>query len=244
MSDDEDDMFDDLEDVQHDDHHHGSNALEENGASLPAAEHVRSSMGGSSRSFRNSNCNNRDSNDSNTTSSKLSLKWVWIGAICSLVFLVIVVPVLAVKQNRNGASASSSSTEGGAADRPRPLVKDVMEYLLDNGVSSLVELETPGSPQNKAVRWLAELDEANMEVPKVNTQALYGYRYLSRYVVVLNYFALDGPNWSDQLNFLTMSDACFWYQRFFSLDVGTVDIGVFCDLTEEYPVPRFIHLSK
>ena len=39
-----------------------------------------------------------------------------------------------------------------------------------------------------------------------------GVRFVSRYVSALLYFALDGPNWASQLNFLSEKEICDWNQ--------------------------------
>jgi hypothetical protein len=94
-----------------------------------------------------------------------------------------------------------------------PAFEDVVDYLSYQGVSSNTDLTTEGTPQNRAARWLSELDEAAIQVPEVSigdAQNSSGYLYTARYVMALNYFELSGLNWTSPANFLSRDDVCSW----------------------------------
>lgn len=234
--------------------------LDEAGASLPNAEEVRgrrtSRAGSSRRSLRDNNNHNGVADEENNT-TRVSLKWVWAGAVLSFLLLVVVLPVLAVKQSQRNNNGGSSVTlddsnlgrgpDSGAASRPRPQLAEVVQFLLDNGISSAEDLDTENSPQQLAAAWLAEEDPANLPVP---TGAATGvdasidsYRYMARYVLALDYFAWEGENWKDDMNFLTGDDICFWNQVYL-LPQGRLDLGVFCEWFQQRPLPRYLHFSE
>ena len=137
-----------------------STKLDEAGASLPNVEELRTSLGGrtSSSSRRRNTINSSDDNN-----TKVSLKWVWIGATLSFLLLVIVLPVVSVKQNQRNNNSNtiddssnnlSRGPDAGAKTRPRPALQDVKQFVLENAISSAAALETEGSPQQRAALWL------------------------------------------------------------------------------------------
>ena len=213
--------------------------LDEAGASLPLPEEIRTSIGGGSTRHNGS------------SAGAVSLKWVYLGAAISLIVLVIVIPIVSFRPSSSsndalsggdGAPSDYTISRGpdpGASLRPRPALQDVIQYLLDNGVSSQQDLQTQGSPQNKAAIWLAEEDPANLVVPVLNITTVDGYRYMTRYIMTLNYFAMDGENWIDNMNFLSGDDICYWNSRY----PDGVDLGCLCAVFD-FPVPRWVHFSE
>jgi hypothetical protein len=108
----------------------------------------------------------------------------------------------------------------------------VVDYLTVNEISDIQDLVTPGTPQNRAAQWLAETDGANLPIPINSGDYIDGYRYIFRYVMAVNYYALDGPNWTMQLNFMSPYDVCRWNLRPY--------YGIFC---ERNTIPRKLHLG-
>jgi len=132
--------------------------------------------------------------------------------------------------------------------KARPTLEEVVTYL-SNGVSDESVLRRSGSPQNKAARWLATEDGAAISLPKQgferrrelhqHTDNSDAYMYVFRYVMAVNYFALDGPNWLFDMNFLTDNPICEWNQvSFGNTDTGRVyEIGgVTCDPDTNLPI--------
>lgn len=70
--------------------------------------------------------------------------------------------------------------------------------------------ETPMyySPPYLALQWLAHGDGLNIEIP---TEPLLEFD--ERYAMVVLYFSLDGPNWKQQLNFLSNTHICDWHEE-------------------------------
>lgn len=218
--------------------------LDEAGVSLPLPEEIRTSIGGGSTRGNHSN---------RSITGAVSLKWVYLGAALSLLVLVIVIPIVSFRPSSSSSDVSLSGGDGGpndftlgrgpdpeAARRPRPARQDVIQYLLDNGVSSQQDLQSDGSPQNLAASWLAEEDPANVVIPTFNVTTVDGYLYMTRYIMALNYFAMDGENWLDSMNFLSGDDVCYWNSRY----PNNVNLGCLCAAFDEYPVPRWVHFSE
>ena len=139
---------------------------------------------------------------------------------------------LAVKR-QDGSSSSSNKQVGnvvGEEDTPglAELVKfeQVVQYLVAEQVSDEVTLLTTSSPQHKAAMWIAGEDGANLDVPtglssQNNREA---YLYITRYIMAVNYFALNGPNWHYQLQFMTDNDICDWNEP--SLGIEGANFGL------------------
>jgi hypothetical protein len=106
--------------------------------------------------------------------------------------------------------------------------EEVTAYFIASGISNEVAIQTLGTPQNTAAYWLALNDEADMAVPAVPPTVPEGYKYMTRYVLAVIYFALDGENWNYQANFVTIEDICSWNQVNFD-DSNFYRQGVLCD---------------
>ena len=122
--------------------------------------------------------------------------------------LIVLVSVLLVAII--GLSASYATKINPA---PANRIDLVVDFLINNEVSKLADITTEGSPQQFAANWIANQDALNVPIPEdLEGDALGpdGVRFVSRYVSALLYFALDGPNWSSQLNFLSEKEICDW----------------------------------
>lgn len=128
---------------------------------------------------------------------------------------------IAVLLSAIGAIAGGKST----THVPRPRINDVIEYLKTHNISSHEELAAFDSPQNLAARWLAESDLAQLSIP-----VAYDYLYVTRYVMVLNYFALNGEAWTTKVNFMTDKHVCDWNDEKNAFgSKGTETGGLLCD---------------
>jgi hypothetical protein len=78
---------------------------------------------------------------------------------------------------------------------------EVREVLLQVSGASTLDDET--SAQYQTMQWVVEDDLA--QVPPSEEFVL-----IQRYIVALVHFAMNGPNWWDQLNFLSSSSVCDW----------------------------------
>jgi Leucine-rich repeat (LRR) protein len=127
---------------------------------------------------------------------------------------------------------------------------------VDGGVSSLLDLQQCSTPQRQAVEWLAYHDPSNVPVPTLidaitqdtsnhsvtsndvvsvessrvsdEKQRLMDerYDYLVRYVMALNFYALQGSSWVLR-EFLTNQNVCQWSRKYMS-HYESVDYGVQC----------------
>ncbi|GAX18147.1 hypothetical protein FisN_25Hu129 [Fistulifera solaris] len=86
-----------------------------------------------------------------------------------------------------------------------PELNDVIDYLLSHNISSHKDLTSEKSPRHLAARWLVETDPAELPLP-----LHYDYLYVTRYVMALNYFALNGDDWTVKVNFMTGKHVCHW----------------------------------
>ena len=196
--------------------------LDDVGVSLPDPEELRTTVSPRRSSSRRSVTQNISSSSNN---KKLSLKWVWIGSFLALLLLVVVIPAVVLSR-------------GSEDPRARPQVQDVIQYLINQDVSSAEAFATEDSPQTKAAKWLAEDDPASIPVPSGNIATIHGYRYMFRYVMAVNYYAMGGQQWSKRaMNFLSGDDICDW-----RVQANGWYYGVICSLVDS--VPRMVRFSK
>lgn len=85
------------------------------------------------------------------------------------------------------------------------------------------EIFEDGTTENRALRWLAEEDP--LQFPVTSTME----DILERYVLANFYFATNGPQWTNQYDFLSKKDVCEWNN-------GSSDspYGVFCQEGKVY----------
>jgi hypothetical protein len=79
------------------------------------------------------------------------------------------------------------------------------------------------SPQYKALWWIVHEDPAKMMMKMQDESQSLSSIIVERYVMALFYFATDGPNWFEQVNFLGNSSICDWQ------DLIEFDNGINCN---------------
>lgn len=141
----------------------------------------------------------------------------------------------------SNASPPGSEPNLNPENRPRANLQDVIAYMVGQGVSNMEDFQNESSPQARAASWLATADPANWPVPdsnQYNIESDVGYWYMTRYIMVVNYYALGGEDWADQMYFLTKADVCLWHTW---NDTENYRIGVFCP---KYNLPDELILGK
>jgi Leucine-rich repeat (LRR) protein len=166
------------------------------GASLPSAEEVRHTV-----------------HMKRGSKSAMSCKTIMTIAVVACVIIAASLGLgVGVSNNKSGSSEQSSLGESFDKGERKSDIKDVINYLIAEGVSTEFSLKTLDTPQNIAVRWLSNDDEANTAVPDVPITVAEGYRYITRYVLAVVYFSTGGAQWNFQAGFGTIADVCSWNQ--------------------------------
>jgi hypothetical protein len=110
------------------------------------------------------------------------------------------------------------------------LTELMRQYLIDQAISKEEDLDNVGSPQNKALKWLAEEDSYRQPFPEGDISTPRGYSFLTRYALATLFYATNGESWAFSVNFLGPFDCCFWYSAFQDPELSQVVIrGVVCD---------------
>jgi hypothetical protein len=99
-------------------------------------------------------------------------------------------------------------------------IRDIQSRILEIGLSEKEILETPGTPQFHAVRWLANLDQTNTGDPYL----------VQRYILAVLFYSTSGTEehisplgrWNNQKSWMTSSGFCGW-------------VGVECELDPKGP---------
>ena len=73
-------------------------------------------------------------------------------------------------------------------------------------------MTTSGTPQYLAVQFMADEDPAELDIPE-STGYDDAMDFVQRYVVTLLYYSTNGPEWDNQLNFLTDLHVCNWNEQ-------------------------------
>jgi hypothetical protein len=186
-----------------------------------------------------SNTNVASSPEAPTRNNKKKLIFILL-AVFLLVAVVVIVPVVVVNQkNKDGETTTA------AAVSP-PTYEELVWFLVKQQISSERFLADPESPQALAARWMTERDGARLRLPGPDLSLYESYMYMFRYVMAVNYYALDGPQWEQQHGFLTDVDVCEWNERVVvSTEVSL--LGVRCQVVgigdNQVHVPYLLYLS-
>jgi hypothetical protein len=116
---------------------------------------------------------------------------------------------------------------------------DTITVLSKGGISKMEDLQTIGTPQHKAARWIADRDV--MRVPISNARI-----FLDRYVLAVLYYALGGDEtWPHDMNFLSDEGVCKWSNQMANPLGNDLTVGVHgCKDVDGELVPVGIALGK
>ena len=129
----------------------------------------------------------------------------------------------------------------------RPSFDEIKAWLVQQKVSIRQDIKARGTPQHKAVKWLADEDGAALPLPTVSIKdrnSKEGYMYMVRYVMAVLYYAMDGDNWTTKVNFMTDKDVCDWLglsQRTNGNLIGSELGGLLCQ--EDTGMPGILDLG-
>lgn len=87
----------------------------------------------------------------------------------------------------------------------------VTKLLSDRGVSTKQAMSLEGSPQKRAVEWIANVDELTVSLDQIDS-------LVQRYIITVFFYAMGGEFWTNRLNFLSREDVCKWYIAGFAGD--------------------------
>lgn len=117
-----------------------------------------------------------------------------------------------------------------APDSTDPAVRTdlIKDYLISNGISTEADLNTDGSPQQKALNFISVADGAKVPVPGGDKNTPDGYDFMTRYVLSVLYYQTLGDRWVYSLNFLQPFSVCYWYSVLQYPDLSQEFRGVAC----------------
>jgi hypothetical protein len=101
-------------------------------------------------------------------------------------------------------TASNSSSEATPANTTISSRQDIYRTIIGS-ISGLDALDAHSTPEHMAWQWIANKDSAQIDPEK----AKYG-TIIERYIAALLFFATDGHNWKNQLQFLSQKPVCEW----------------------------------
>jgi len=111
---------------------------------------------------------------------------------------------------------------------PEVRTEQVKKYLITNGISTEADLNSAGSPQQKALNFISVLDGAKVPVPGGDKNTPDGYDFMTRYVLSVVYYGTYGDRWVYSLNFLQPFSICYWYSVLQYPDLSQEFRGVAC----------------
>lgn len=108
--------------------------------------------------------------------------------------------------------------------------EEIVRFLSESDVSDLAALQSDGSPQQLAATFMAMLDPLFLPIPHSHV-VREGYQFVTRYVLMVLYFATEGDQWTKQRHFKSDLPCCQWWEL--NLDDNTRRLyeytGVICN---------------
>jgi hypothetical protein len=105
--------------------------------------------------------------------------------------------------------------------------EEVIRFLFDLQVSALPALRDPSNPQHEAAMFIADGDRYKMDM--IGKDGGKSQRFIERYVLALLYYQFNGVAWNYNLNFLSSTDHCEWWQKLSTTGGTQLRMGVLCD---------------
>lgn len=125
-----------------------------------------------------------------------------------VVILAIIGVVFGVMLPREPLQTQTNSSTASPTASPITSLTELLSNISSDGGT---DLQTPSTPQNDALRWLA----GNTYLDTYSDE-----KKIQRYALATFYYSTDGDNWTDKDGWLTDIDECVWYNE--------ADDGPFC----------------
>ena len=138
------------------------------------------------------------------------------------------------------APGVTAAPQQGTTTTSAPESREVkLVNLLSNaGVSTMASLVADNTAQNKAAKWMADLDTLALDLDTADTKAV-----VQRYVMAVIYYSTGGEAWPNQLNFLSGEHECLWFLKAFDGDQKTIrQYGITCN--EEGTTIQGLHFRE
>jgi hypothetical protein len=199
----------------------GNNEDEEYGHSMPTLEEARTEaaianggrIGGGSSAAAAAAAATIGSVFNNRHSGKHKRRMLAIVAVCTVSVALAVGFTVAFRDNRRGSGGTAPGltlgTGGSTYTREVSRLGTVQDFLAAK-LSDANDLRSPQTAQYQAALWVADHDAADVALPADPADYNGSYLFVQRYVMAVLYYALDGPNWTNQMNFLSETDVCEW----------------------------------
>ena len=143
-----------------------------------------------------------DQKDINARNRRICLMRCGFPLCCVGIILAIVLPLTLTKTSENVEQVLVTRTP---TDSPTMQAEgDYLAELLEPISGDAIYEEM--TPQGQAYNWLLEYDPANLDIRSESESTL-----INRYTLAVIYYTMGGPQWNDQLNFLSSKNICDWH---------------------------------
>jgi hypothetical protein len=126
------------------------------------------------------------------------------------------------EKNSSGSVINGNNPSANSKDRRQGM----LDFIVEEGVSVAADFNFSGTPQSRALDFLAFIDVQQYQVPSGGMSTDQGYKFMQRYVMSVMYYSLGGPQWNYDLLFLSEYDTCDW---FFVFQPPVGQVGVLCN---------------
>ena len=154
---------------------------------------------------------------------------------CISTVLMIAIGIVLIIGVAVGVSKNKQQSSGGQTPVRDPnsaeflaRAADVANFVISEGLSDASAVEAAGSPQNRAVGFMAVGDDAQMLIPASATEE-QAFEFVQRYALSVLFYALGGESWDFGLDFLIGDPTCLWYQTLRNTGGQTFNFGAQCD---------------
>jgi Leucine-rich repeat (LRR) protein len=175
--------------------------------------------------------------------------WMWgaiygIIALVIAVFLIVIGVVIGRDTSPSDEAGSNPTARPAPAPKPVPaptqtfpqepsqpaeqINRDIVlgEFVAEQKWSDFFQVSSPGTPQYKAIKWMAHADPKNLEVSA-------GVEFKERYAAAVLFFAFEGVGWPHNANDFWLSEkpVCEWSSVFLenvNFEIEQTKVGIDC----------------
>ena len=139
--------------------------------------------------------------------SKWTPKTVSLVVFAAMALLtIIVISVATTQSNKNdyGPESVPTLSPSVSPDTRLAVITDIVANVSGlQSTSGAHALHVVGSPQHKALQWIALDDDNHVDMEDED-------RIIQRYTLAVLYYSTGGANWTNQFEFMTEDDECAW----------------------------------
>lgn len=159
--------------------------------------------------------------------AKNNRRKIYLAVGAAAVFAMVISIAVSISISVKTSKSNSSNTNSAFMTQKEDRIDKVFTFLEQKNLSPLITLRDPRQPEYRAAEFVAIGDSEDLFAKLDAANPITVQRFAERYILAVVYYATNGDNWADRLNFL-IGDHCKWH-TIRHTPMGQFLKGVQCD---------------